>query len=427
MAAKKTGQKSTVKGGKSAKKSESPKGQGFDPKPFYKNVPEGYVATQEVGKATEIRGRPIVLDYDPTSKKGSVTIEDIAGNTHVVRIKTALMFDTIMFFHNEYDNLSKFRTEDKAYRNNMIKRALKFMPRVPLLFRIATDEEGTYVFGVMSDKWRHVKAEDHVDIVKDTLKEVGMKADVKMTKSDGLHGGTIVVTPKDNDGTIQPEAHFDFGIWDGYHKVRGVTGGQVLACSNQISIEVRGLMGKLEIGSFANLNELHAGADSKFSDLVKKVAEAIGAYGTIVDAAKKVKVSKDKMAMIVQYYTDKNVISSKTQALVVAALEDDEIQQMKGTLYGLAMVLTYVGTHNDDIKDGVKQSLRKLGGEILVVSQDAKNYWSIIQNHHTKKEEAAQKKEKEAPAKKEASKEEEAPKEAPVPVPKAKKAKKSKK
>ena len=369
--------------GKSGKKSTA--GSGYDPTPHYKKVPEDYVAVRDVDKATEIRGRPIAIAYDPSAKTGSLTIEDIKGKAHTVAILTATMFDCLMFFLGEYDNLPKFRQSDKAYRDNLIKRALLFKPRVPLLFRCFTADGDLVLYGVMSDKWRPVAAEDHIDIVKDTLKECGVKATCKLTKSDGLHGGFIEVTPKGNDGVIQPEAHFDFGRWDGYNRVRGIAGGQVLACANQLTLEVRGMMGKLEIGSFKQMSEMHVGSDEKFADLVRKVAEAIGAYGTIVKAAQKVSVSEEKMKMIVQYYTDKNVISARTQALVLEAIKDKKIQQVKGTMYGLAMALSYVGTHNTEIKDGVKYALQKLGGEVLVVSQDPKGYWKIIQTHHDNK------------------------------------------
>lgn len=398
MAKKGQGSKSTDKGGKGASKKTA--GSGYDPTPFYKKMPDGYTAVRKVGKATEIRGRPIALEYDPANRTGSVTIEDIKGKNHVIRIINALMFDSTMFFLGEYNNLPKFRKADKSTRNNILKRALKFKPRVPLLYRTAEDGDGTYLFGVMSDKWRQVTAEDHIDIVKSTLKDIGIKAEYEMTKSDGLHGGFIHVTPKGDHDLIQPEAHFDFGRWDGYNKVRGIAGGQVLACANQLSIEVRGMMGKLEIGSFAALSDMHTGNDEKFASLVKKVAEAIGAYGTIVTSAQKVKVSEDRMKMIVQYYTDKNIISGRTQALVVEALKDKEIQQVKGTMYGLAMALSYVGTHNEEIKSGVKESLQRLGGEILVVSQDPKGFWNIIQKHH----DAKPKKEAETPEKKTAPK-----------------------
>jgi len=400
--AKNKGQKSTKKGGKGAKSKTA--GSGYDPTPFYKNVPDDYKAVQKVKKAIEVRGRPIELTYDPDAKEGSVVVEDIKGAVHKIAIRTALMFDTIMFFLGEYNNLPKFRQGDKAYRTNMIKRALTYQPRVPLLFRHTKVGSEQVLFGVMSNKWRPVAAEDYIDTVKNVLKELDVKASISHTESDGLHGGQIVVEPKDNDGIIQPIATFDFGRWDGYNRVRGVAGGQVLACSNQLTIDVRGAMGQLEIGAFAALSELHVGEDMKFETLVTKVAEAIGAYGTIVDAAKKVGLKKDKMEMVVQYYTDKNVISARTQAKLLEAMKSEEIQQVPDTMFGLAMGMSYVGTHDTDLKDGVRGALKTLAGEILVVSQDPKGYWKHIKAHHDKrqtKEKVEQKATKKA-AKKEA-------------------------
>jgi len=414
---------------------KSTKGQGYDPTPFYTDVPDDYKAVQKVKRALEVRGRPIAMDFDPEIRVGLVKIEDISGKTHEAVIPKALMFDTLVHFMGERSTSfeSKFKSAEKGERAKMIQRLLAFKPRTPILFRLAETKEGFDLFGVMSNKWRQIAAEDYVDIVKDILKKLDVKASFSLLESDGLHGGKIVITPKADDGIIQPEAIFDFGLWDGYHRVRGIAGGKVLACSNQITIDVRGAMGQLEIGAFAALTELHVGQDVKFETLVTKVAEAIGAYNTIVDAAKKVSVSKEKMEMIVQYYVDKGVLSSRTQEKVLEALKSDEIQQVKGTMFGLAMTLSYVGTHVSELKEGVRGSLKALGGEILVVSQDPKGYWKIIKTHHDKqqtKEKHEAKTEKKAAkqeAKKEAEVKKEAKKSSKPKATKPKKAKKSKK
>jgi hypothetical protein len=408
---------------KSAKgKKDAPAGQGYDPTPFYKRVPKDYVAVQTVKKTIEYRGRPIAIDFDTKARKGSVTIEDIAGNVHTAELRTAMMFDALMFFMGEYYNLSKFRKSDKTTQRNMLDRGLTHPPKVPVLFRTAEDDKGVYVVGVMSDKWVHVAAEDYLETAKSVTSKLGLKANFSLKESDGIHGGEIVITPKLDDGVISPRAVFDFGKWDGYHAVRGIAGGKVLACSNQMTIEVRGAMGKLNIGSFAKLTEMHSGTSEKFETLVEKVMTAIGDYANIVTASKKVALKSKQADMILQYYTDKNVISKKTMAEVQIALKDDEIQQVPNTMFGFAMALSYVGTHNGDVKDGVKSTLGKLCGEILVVSQDAKKYWDIIKKHTEGKPVEAPK--EEAPAKEETP-EEEAPME--VPAASKKRAKKSKK
>lgn len=429
LAKKKTEKKSTKKSGKDSKSKEPKKttaGSGYDPTLHYKEVPDGYAAVKKIKKAVEIRGRPIALSFDPETKTGEVTIEDISGKTHKASILKALMFDTIVHFIGERGTgfESKYRSATKGEREAMIKKALAFKPRTPILFRLAKEKDGLSVFGIMSNKWRQVAAEDYIDIVKDVLKKLDVKATYSLQESDGLHGGAIVVTPKGDDGVIQAEATFDFGFWDGYHRVRGVAGGQVLACSNQITIDVRGAMGQLEIGAFAALTELHTGQDLKFESLVTKVAEAIGSYNTIVGAAKNVTASKEKMEMIVQYYVDKGVLSKRTQEKIVECLKSDDIQQVKGTMFGLAMVLSYVGTHVDGFKDGVRGSLKALAGEILVVSQDPKGYWKLIKSHHEKRQSKEKQDAKvEKKADKKASKEKpkaDKPKEAPKPEEKVK-------
>lgn len=413
---KKTGQKSTTSGDKAGAK-KKPASQGDDSKSLYKKMPDEYKAVQKVKKAIEIRGRPIALMFDTETKTGSVTIEDIDGKGHTARIPKALMFDTIVHFMGQRGTgfETKYKEAEKGEQKKMLERLLTYTPRSPILFRLGEDNEGLYVFGVMSDKWRQVAAEDYYDITKGILKKLNLKAVFDLKESDGIHGGIITVEPKDDGGVIQPKAVFNFGKWDGYHRVRGQAGGKVIVCSNLLTIDVRGAMGHLEIGAFAALSERHVGEDVKFETLVEKVAEAIGAYGSIVNAAKKVTIPDDKLEMILQYYSDKNIISARTLKKLQTALKSKDIQQVKGTMYGLSMALSFVGTHDNEIKDGVKKSLQNLAGEILVVSQDQKGYWKLISSHHEKRKEKT-KDEKPAKVEEKKPEKEEAPKvEAEIP------------
>ena len=393
MVKKKSSKKSTKKGGSGAGKST--KGQGYDPTPFYKNMPEGYVAVKKVKKVTEIRGRPIGVSFDPNTRTGDVTIEDISGNVHSALITRSRTFDTLVHYMGERGTgfEAKYKgAENDSERKKMLIRALEFISPSPLLFRIAKVEGGEnkgkpYLFSVMSSKWTsELTAENSIDTVKSIIKEAGLKANIKMEESNGLHGGHIWIEVKGNEGVIAASAHIDFGLFDNYHCVRGYAGGQILACDNQMTISIKGAMKNLDVGVFASLTEKHMGSTESFNDLVSNTMKALGEYDTIVNAGKKVTVSKEKVEMIVQYYVDKGVISKKTQEQVVEALKSEKIQQVKGTMFGLAMAFSYVGTHVDGLKDGVRGALKSLGGEILVVSQDPKGFWKLIKAHHDKRQ-----------------------------------------
>ena len=405
--------------GKKATKDKSPKPKatkttkaktdGYDPSPFYKNVPDDYKAKKTVKKVTEIRGRPIAVTFDPETRTGDVTIEDITGKAHSAMITRARTFDTLVHYMGERGTgfEAKYKGAEKKEQTSLLTKMMTFKPPSPLLFRLAKVEDGDnkgkmYLYAVMSSKWTsELTAENSLDTVKEIVKKAGLKANIKMTESDGLHGGHIYITEKGNDGTIAASAHFDFGLFDNYHCVRGYAKGEILACSNLLTIEIKGAMKGLDVGVYASLSEMHVGSLEQFNELVGKTAEALGAYSTIIKSAQKVKVTREKMDMIVQYYADKKQISSRTQEKILKALDDKKIQQVSGTMYGLAMALTYVGTHDDELKDGVKRRLQTLGGELLVVSQDPKGYWNIIQKHHDNRPTPAPKPKAEKPTKKE--------------------------
>lgn len=359
----------------------------FKPEELYEKFPEDFEPVRQEKKVKEIRGRAVEISYDYEKKNGLIVIEDIEGKRHEVKLIGAKMFNTYMYTKGWFNQMSAFRSGDEKKKVRMVQQALDKKPRKPYLFRVAkTAEDEDYLFGILSDRWRAVRAEDYVDTVEEVMEELNFKGNIKVIESDGEHGGYIKLESGATHDVIQPKAEFDFGLFDGYHKCRGKAGGMILHCSNEMTIDVRGKMSDLDIGGFSSLSKNHWGTDEEFKELVTETLQSMGKYSDIIDNSKKVGVTDEKIEKILQYYVDKNIISDRTRGTLMEALEDEEVQQVPNTLFGLSMVLSYVGTH-EDLSPGVLKTLQRLSGEILVVSQDAKRYWKIIDTHHKKKQE----------------------------------------
>ena len=71
---------------------------------------------------------------------------------------------------------------------------------------------------------------------------------------------------------------------------------------------------------------------------------------------------------------------------MVEKLSDERIAQIPNTLWGLAMVATYIGTHKEGLKSGVQSRLKTLGGELIVVSPKFKEFMEIVTKHQPAKE-----------------------------------------
>ena len=370
----------------------------------YTKIPENYVAEQQVGKAKEIRGRVIVLEFNTETNRGSMTVEDIEGKEHQIQIRKSIFFDSVMYYTGKTINYPKFKADDKNVQKAAINSALEVPQKTPILFRTVEDKDGEYLFGIMRNKWRPVAAEDYVDVAKDKLKELGRKAEVEIIPSDGLHGGIISITPEETHDVVKQTAFFNFGLWNGRNGITMSSKAIVLACTNQLTTDIHGKMKGLKIGSACRISDIHAGKDIKFESLVEKVVESMDDYYNIIDVAKETEISEEQRKVILNYYYAKHYFSPKVFKLIQNKLDDKEIEQMPGTMYGLAMVVSYVGTHSEKMKDGVQNQLSKIAGEIIVVSQDFEGYMKIISSVEMREEEKVEEKEIEIETKKPAKK-----------------------
>lgn len=372
---------------------------------FYEEIPDGYKPIVQVKKAKEIRGRVVALEFSTETNKGSMTIEDLNGTGHAIEIRKSIHFDSVMYYMGKQINYPNYKKMDADDQGKSISAALKLPLKAPLLFRIAEDKSGEYLFGIMSNKWRQVAADDYVDIVKDKISALKIKADVDFTPHDGLHGGYITLSPEETHDTLKQTAVFNFGLWNGRNGISINSKTVILACSNMLTTDIRGKMKNLKLGSASRLYDIHAGEDVKFETLVEKVVDSMADYFNIVDIAKKTKLDDKQIETILNYYLVKHIISVKSLAVIQEKLKDKKIQQVPNTMYGLAMVVSYVGTHTEGIKAGVQLGISRVAGEIIVVSQDFDAYYKIVSSV-----------ESEEPEKEEAD-EEAVKKEVPVPIP----------
>ena len=163
-----------------------------------------------------------------------------------------------------------------------------------------------------------------------------------------------------------------------------VTGGmRVLYCSNQITIDVARLAREtgitIDVGGTNNMKRRHAGdlsgIISQICDTVQQGASADG----MVSSAMQHDLSFDDLRDVMDYYTDKRGLSQKLLDQVYELWDNEEVVQLPETVYGLGMVLTYIGTHDEDKSAGVSNRLRTIGGELLAIAPHWEALFPAIQ------------------------------------------------
>lgn len=367
------------------------------------------VARSQDGKVTDIRGRVVGFGIQDITKDDEAKTPDIAIVDVVVRdldgedininipTKTKLNYLLYRIDTKEYINgMSKFNRLDVAEKQAELQRLVN-MER-ELWFRTVEKDGGLDLFATVTPKYQKKVITDILPIIVEELGDV----DIKVTESDGMHGGLVrMQTAKDD--VMKFTTEINMGPLDGLHAIQITAHGQVLYCQNQLTMEVqnifRGKLPKLNFGA----RQVHAGSAEELRETLGKVLEDIKAYRSIIEDGKGIEITPEIMAEVLDFYKYKGMMSAKVKNMVASKLLDDEVQQVPGTVWGLAMAVTWVGTHENDDKgkplnDGVRHAMSKIGAEILVASQFWEEYMQMVMafNGPAREEEAIKEAEKQA-------------------------------
>ena len=316
------------------------------------------------------------FDFDHDKRNGKLIITDIDGNDHTAYITntTTARHMLIQWFGANNEKLT-----------NMLGRGRGLVPRKtqgkPRTFRI---DENKNLFGVTGPRYTPVEITDVMKGVKEAIPDAEVKI---LTKPTGRHGGSLRVNLGTfGDGLVNLGIEIDCGTKNGRRAARATSWGRILACKNQLTIAGSDLIDELP---GVNVHSRNRHTKTPIARLIEQVGEVGGSaskVAEIIASAKKVKLTRKQMDSILFYYMALRKISRVTVDRIRAALDDDDIQQVPGTLYGLAMAVTWVGTHGKDEngKDyafGVYSALRSMGGEMLVVSPKFKEYMKAVEEN----------------------------------------------
>ena len=239
------------------------------------------------------------------------------------------------------------------------------------------------LFSVVTDTYTTIAAED----IYNELIEVMPPEQYQYTLqgNDGIHAGSIKLVVRDSDsrGIFNWSVTIDCGKFNGMQAIKVTGGMRVLFCSNQISIDVMQLAREtgisIDIGGTSNMKRRHAGDLAGIIDQISTtVADGVNADG-MVSTAMQHDLSFDDLRDVLDYYTDKRGLSQKLLDQIYELWDNEEVVQIPETLYGLGMVLTYIGTHDEDKSTGVASRLRTIGGELLAISPHWEQLFPAIQ------------------------------------------------
>jgi hypothetical protein len=377
-------------------------------------------------KVKEVWGYvPESITWNELTKSGEIVLKAIDNTKHKFKVLSSTYYNTLMRrierMHRKQSLDSYYHDEDPAKQKKVIAAVLEPAKKKgrdaenPILYRIVQDKDrGDYLLGVLSPRWKKTTSDKLYPALQPILKKNGFI--VELEKSDGITGGRIVAEGK-GKGVYKPRIVIDFGKkLDGYHAMHIIGGMEILACENMLTFDVRSRLGNsLKVKEGWRLRKLHSTDTEVIKNQLAEMIVEVGLYSTLISNAKKIKLSKKLLGDILDYYQDNSLLTKKAREEIEENWDDEEITQVPGTVYGLSMAVSYFGTHLEGIADkpmGVK--LRKMAGELLVVTQSWKDYLKVIERsaknlaerkkESEKKEEPKKEKPPQKPAKKPAPK-----------------------
>lgn len=341
------------------------------------------------GKITEIIGKCIDIKYSCNSDIPSkVEVEDADGRREILYIPSALQSWNVFY-----------RLDGKKYLNGMsgylsmqpdeqeeeIKRLINLNKNLKFRCVQATPDGSLDVWAVVSTKWQKTT----INEITPTLESVFPgKVEIVQAPTE-FHGGIVKLNFGEND-IMRFHGRIDAGVLDGMHAVKGTGGATILACLNQLSVEVSHKLSKSLVLPKADfeLRSIHlTTGEDELKEKLRLVESTMTTFSDIKKTAETIQLTKDDAEKILYYYSDvTKAMSARTKEAVVGYLGTKH-EQVPGTVWGLAMAVTYAGTHQDEMKDGVRNKLQKVGGELLIVTQKWNEYMELINSVQPPKKE----------------------------------------
>ena len=242
-----------------------------------------------------------------------------------------------------------------------------------LRFRgVPKDAETTFagkVVGVVSDKFCHVP----VELVKLEIDAALDGFYTGVTQTRNIYGRPVFrynLGSVPDAASLSGEAEYSLEVDTGQNS--GLSGynvaifGNILICSNGVRVT------KMEKSIHAKHTRVREMDEAEAAPLVaKRIAmtvmgalDSVAFVDKLLKKAQRRKVAPERLLAILKGFVVGGYISKR-----VAKQVFDRLDEQKGidgnTLWTLSQTLTYVGTHNEGLGQGVRDSLATLGGKVL--------------------------------------------------------------
>lgn len=330
----------------------------------------------------EVRGVITGWTFDTDENEGTIEVKSFDGETYEARIPDRQRATTSIRHHygtNYSKRMDIIRDEQERIAEEC---------KTPAVFRIVQGDPNV-LFGTVTEKYEPVEVED----LKEALEERLADAEFRISKeSSGTHGGVLDIN-LDEEGPADVWIQVNAGHKHGLESATASGRAEILACKNQMTMGVDSLVENIPRFSMEKSARHLPGSIAEFTDELASLKDVLEDFQELTESAKDRELSEEEVRQILAFYIARNRISNRTRDLVYEAWGEDELTQEPGTLYGLAMASTWVGTHGElpsgkELSDGVKRELQEIGGELLIVSGSYEEYFDVVQEYQPEEEEA---------------------------------------
>ena len=295
---------------------------------------------------------------------GEIVFTDVDGNKHESTFDGKTPIFRLFQKVSDYALAEELVALDGRKRTAFMKKA--FAGHDPIIARIRENGE---LFCTVTQKWKKNDIENLLPVIE----EIFEGNDINVTSSTGSYGGKAVVTLADAD-FMTPRVVISMGPKDGQHSVKILSAGKILACENMMTVDVRhAVRGLIPNDSAFYLAQKHSGniLDESLlrGQLMDAKAAAMELSGVLETAQGRI-LTEDQVRGILRYYHAERVLSARSASTILGYYSDPEVTQVPDSHYGLIMAVTYFGTHEPELKDGVRHKANTLGGELAVVAGD---------------------------------------------------------
>lgn len=242
------------------------------------------------------------------------------------------------------------------------------------IFRITDEDE---LFAIVSQRWQRNDIEAVLPIIEEILPGYKCTYD----PSTGLDGGSATIV-LDTMDMITPNIHVQMGRKDGLHSLRVQNGAEIISCTNALVAEVsNNLKFYLTPNKMFFLKQRHCSKVIDDEWLRMVVTEAYN-NATFLQAAledsKEWGLELPEVRQILTFYWSVGRLSQRSVRNIYAAYLDEDISQKPNTVYGLAMAMSWFGTHEKDVSDGVQERTRTLAGELALVADQVDKFYDEV-------------------------------------------------